>query len=135
MPARQPRCYHCRMAIAPTWRHCLGALITAVIALCPVLAWGGAHDVGRDLIEAARRGDAAEITQLLAQGATVGGGSKSVAWSMLIMPHSQPGCPKRPSRHAANGISASHMRNIAAAMEVPVSFFFEGLARALGDAA
>jgi transcriptional regulator with XRE-family HTH domain len=35
----------------------------------------------------------------------------------------------------ANGISASHMRNIAAAMEVPVSFFFEGLARALGDAA
>ncbi len=35
----------------------------------------------------------------------------------------------------ANGISASHMRDIAAAMEVPVSFFFEGLARALGDAA
>ena len=35
----------------------------------------------------------------------------------------------------ANGISASHMRNIAAAMEVPVSFFFEDLARALGDAA
>jgi transcriptional regulator with XRE-family HTH domain len=35
----------------------------------------------------------------------------------------------------ANGISASHMRNIAAAMEVPASFFFEGLARALGDAA
>ena len=34
-----------------------------------------------------------------------------------------------------NGISASHMRNIAAAMEVPVSFFFEGLARALGEAA
>jgi transcriptional regulator with XRE-family HTH domain len=35
----------------------------------------------------------------------------------------------------ANGISASHMRDIAVAMEVPVSFFFEGLARALGDAA
>ncbi len=35
----------------------------------------------------------------------------------------------------ANGISASHMRDIAAAIEVPVSFFFEGLARALGDAA
>ena len=35
----------------------------------------------------------------------------------------------------ATGISASHMRNIAAAMEVPVSFFFEGLARALGEAA
>ncbi len=35
----------------------------------------------------------------------------------------------------ANGISASHMRDIAAAMDVPVSFFFEGLARALGDAA
>ena len=35
----------------------------------------------------------------------------------------------------ATGISAIHMRNIAAAMEVPVSFFFEGLARALGDAA
>ncbi len=35
----------------------------------------------------------------------------------------------------ANGISASHMRDIAAAMEVPVSFFFEGLARALNDAA
>ncbi len=35
----------------------------------------------------------------------------------------------------ASGISASDMRNIAAAMEVPVSFFFEGLARALGDAA
>ncbi len=35
----------------------------------------------------------------------------------------------------ANGISASHMRDIAAAMEVPVSVFFEGLARALGDAA
>ncbi len=34
-----------------------------------------------------------------------------------------------------NKISASHMRGIAAAMEVPVSFFFEGLARALGDAA
>ncbi len=32
-------------------------------------------------------------------------------------------------------ISASHMRGIAAAMEVPVSVFFEGLARALGDAA
>ncbi len=35
----------------------------------------------------------------------------------------------------ANDISANHMRDIAAAMEVPVSFFFEGLARALGDAA
>ena len=35
----------------------------------------------------------------------------------------------------ANRVSAGHMRNIAAAMEVPVSFFFEGLARALGDAA
>ncbi len=35
----------------------------------------------------------------------------------------------------ASGISASDMRNIAAVMEVPVSFFFEGLARALGDAA
>ncbi len=34
-----------------------------------------------------------------------------------------------------NGISASHMRGIAAAMEVPASFFFEGLARALNDAA
>ncbi len=35
----------------------------------------------------------------------------------------------------ANGISASQMRDIAAAIEVPVSFFFEGLARALNDAA
>ncbi len=35
----------------------------------------------------------------------------------------------------ANGISAGHMRDIAAAMDVPVSFFFEGLALALGDAA
>jgi transcriptional regulator with XRE-family HTH domain len=35
----------------------------------------------------------------------------------------------------ANGISSSHMRDIAAAMELPVSFFFEGLARALRDAA
>jgi transcriptional regulator with XRE-family HTH domain len=35
----------------------------------------------------------------------------------------------------ATGISANHMRDIAATMEVPVSFFFEGLARALGDAA
>ncbi len=35
----------------------------------------------------------------------------------------------------AKGISASDMRNIAAAMEVPVSFFFEGLARSLGNAA
>ena len=35
----------------------------------------------------------------------------------------------------ANQISASHMRDIVAAMEVPVSFFFEGLARALEDAA
>ncbi len=34
-----------------------------------------------------------------------------------------------------NRIGASRMWNIAAAMEVPVSFFFEGLARALGDAA
>ncbi len=34
----------------------------------------------------------------------------------------------------ANRISASLMQNIAAAMEVPVSFFFEGLARALNDA-
>ena len=34
----------------------------------------------------------------------------------------------------ANRINASLMRNIAAAMEVPVSFFFEGLARALNDA-
>jgi len=35
----------------------------------------------------------------------------------------------------ANGISANHMRDIVAAMEVPVSFFFEDLARALGNAA
>jgi transcriptional regulator with XRE-family HTH domain len=35
----------------------------------------------------------------------------------------------------ANGISASHLRDIAAVMELPVSFFFEGLARALGEAA
>ncbi len=35
----------------------------------------------------------------------------------------------------ATGISANHMRDIAAAMEVPVSFFFEGLARSLGNAA
>ena len=35
----------------------------------------------------------------------------------------------------ANRVSASHMRDIAVMMEVPVSFFFEGLARALGDAA
>ncbi len=34
-----------------------------------------------------------------------------------------------------NRISAIHMRDIAATMEVPVSFFFEGLARALGEAA
>ncbi len=34
----------------------------------------------------------------------------------------------------ANRISASLMQNIAAAMEVPVSFFFEGLACALNDA-
>ena len=34
-----------------------------------------------------------------------------------------------------NRISANYMRDIAAAMEVPVSFFFEDLARALGDAA
>lgn len=59
------------MAIAPTRRHSLGVLITAAIALCPALAWGGAQDVDRDLIEAARRGDAAEIARLLAQGAAV----------------------------------------------------------------
>jgi hypothetical protein len=59
------------MAIAPTRRHSLGALITAAIALCPALTWGGAQDVGRDLIEAARRGDAAEIARLLAQGVAV----------------------------------------------------------------
>jgi len=35
----------------------------------------------------------------------------------------------------ASRISASLMRDIAAAMEVPVSFFFEDLARALGEAA
>ncbi len=35
----------------------------------------------------------------------------------------------------ADRISASLIWDIAAAMEVPVSFFFEGLARALGDAA
>jgi len=35
----------------------------------------------------------------------------------------------------ANRVSASYMRDIAATMEVPVSFFFEGLARALGHAA
>jgi len=35
----------------------------------------------------------------------------------------------------ANRISAIHMRDIAAAMQVPVSFFFEDLARALGNAA
>ncbi len=35
----------------------------------------------------------------------------------------------------ATGISANHMRDIVAAMEVPVSFFFEDLARALGNAA
>ncbi len=35
----------------------------------------------------------------------------------------------------ANGISASRMRDIAAAMDVPASFFFEGLARALGEVA
>ncbi len=34
-----------------------------------------------------------------------------------------------------NRISASRMWDIAASMDVPVSFFFEGLARALGDAA
>ena len=34
----------------------------------------------------------------------------------------------------ANRISASLMQNIAAAIEVPVSFFFEGLARALKNA-
>ncbi len=46
-------------------------ILAAAVALCPALAWGGAQDVDRDLIEAARRGDAAEITQLLAQGAAV----------------------------------------------------------------
>ena len=35
----------------------------------------------------------------------------------------------------ANQISASHMRGIVVAMEVPVSFFYEGLALALGEAA
>ncbi len=35
----------------------------------------------------------------------------------------------------ANRISASLMRNIVAATEVPASFFFVGLARALDDAA
>ena len=35
----------------------------------------------------------------------------------------------------ASGISAGDMRNIAVAMKVPVSFFFEGLARALGEVA
>jgi transcriptional regulator with XRE-family HTH domain len=35
----------------------------------------------------------------------------------------------------ANQISASHMRDIVVAMEVPVSFFYEGLALALGEAA
>ena len=59
------------MAIAPTRRQSLGVLITAAIALCPALTWGGAHAVDRDLIEAAGRGDAAEIARLLAQGATV----------------------------------------------------------------
>lgn len=37
--------------------------------------------------------------------------------------------------NGANRVSASHMRDIVAAMEVPVSFFFEDLARALNDAA
>jgi ankyrin repeat protein len=46
-------------------------MLAAAIALWPALAWGGAQDVGRDLIEAARRGDAAEIARLLAQGAAV----------------------------------------------------------------
>jgi ankyrin repeat protein len=59
------------MAIAPTRRHSLGALVTVGFVLCPVLTWGGAHAVDRDLIEAAGRGDAAEIARLLAQGATV----------------------------------------------------------------
>jgi len=35
----------------------------------------------------------------------------------------------------ASQISASHMRDIVVAMEVPVSFFYEGLALALGKAA
>jgi len=34
----------------------------------------------------------------------------------------------------ANRIGYSHMRDITAAMEMPASFFFEGLARALNDA-
>jgi transcriptional regulator with XRE-family HTH domain len=34
----------------------------------------------------------------------------------------------------ANQISASHMRGIVVAMEVPASFFYEGLALALGEA-
>jgi ankyrin repeat protein len=59
------------MAIAPTRRQSLGILVTAAIALCPALAWGGEPDVDRDLIEAARSGDAAEIARLLAQGAAV----------------------------------------------------------------
>jgi transcriptional regulator with XRE-family HTH domain len=35
----------------------------------------------------------------------------------------------------ASQISASHMRDIVVAMEVPASFFYEGLALALGEAA
>ena len=35
----------------------------------------------------------------------------------------------------ANRISASQMRDIVAALEVPASFFFEDLARALNDTA
>ncbi len=35
----------------------------------------------------------------------------------------------------ANRIGYSHMWDITAAMEVPASFFFEGLVRALSDAA
>ncbi len=59
------------MAIGSTRRHFLGALIIAAIALCAALAWGGAQDVDRGLIEAARRGDAVEIARLLVQGAAV----------------------------------------------------------------
>ena len=35
----------------------------------------------------------------------------------------------------ANQISANHMRDIVVVMEVPASFFYEGLALALGEAA
>ena len=45
-----------------------------------------------------------------------------------MVPGELPLCANR--RH-----SYSHMWDITAAMEVPASFFFEGLARALNDAA